>query len=725
VLNAPWSKYQILVPLHAPSSTSEAHYAFANSSSMAKSNKYRFHFELEHTRSHRDEDEMYVVGSEEALGNWNQESAVKLEWTRANIWTLCDALLPDSFQYKYLWKKKTGEKEMEECENRVFRMPPPKPTEKSQGDIVEIRLQDTWNLAPHAEVDISRKQWWKESVVYQIYPRSFKDSNGNGIGDLKGITSKLDYLKDLGIDVIWLSPVYKSPNDDNGYDISDYQDISNEFGTMSDWEEMLGEMHSRGIKLVMDLVVNHTSDEHYWFQQAKSSKDNPYRDYYVWKPPNPTNGKEPNNWASFFGGSCWEYEPQTGEYYLHLFTKKQPDLNWENPQVREEIWNMMKFWLHKGIDGFRMDVINVISKVPNYPDAIEKVKGTYHWGGDFFVNGPRLMEYLKEMKDKVLKSHDILTVGETPFFGVEDACRLTNEEKGVVNMLFHFELMDVDSVPGRDKWHLEPWGLKDIKDTMDGWQVELQSRGWNSLYLENHDQPRSVSRFGNDSPRYRVTSAKMLATWLHMMQGTPYIYQGQEIGMTNVKFDSLEDYKDVETRNAYRHLVTESGQFTHQQMMKAIHAKSRDNARTPVQWDDSRNAGFSSGQPWIQVNPNYKEINIQTESKDPESVLNYYKQLIKIRKKHPVVVYGSYAPLLENHEQIYAYMRIFYEEALLVVANFTSDSPVFTYEGAFECSNHSLLTSNYPVEPTDSLSFTLQPYEARVYLLNPLIRPTQ
>jgi len=667
----------------------------------------------------RDENEIYLVGSDEALGKWNHDSALKLTWTRAHIWTLCDILLPDSFQYKYMWKKKTGEKEIEECENRVFRMPPKEEANKG-GEVVEIRLQDIWNQAPHSEVDVARKQWWKEAVVYQIYPRSFKDSNGDGVGDLKGITSKLDYLKDLGVDVIWLSPVYKSPNDDNGYDISDYQDISSEFGTMEDWEELLSEMHRRGIKLVMDLVVNHTSDEHYWFQQAKSSKDNPYRDYYVWRPPNAVTGKEPNNWASFFGGSAWEYEPHTGEYYLHLFTKKQPDLNWENPKVREEIWKMMHFWLKKGVDGFRMDVINVISKVPHFPNAIEKIEGLYHWGGDFFVNGPRLMEFLQEMKTKVLSSYDILTVGETPFFGVEDACRLTHEDKGVVNMLFHFELMDVDSVPGKDKWSLSPWKLKDIKEIMDGWQVELQSRGWNSLYLENHDQPRSVSRFGNDSKQYRVTSAKMLATWLHMMQGTPYVYQGQEIGMTNVKFDSLEDWKDVETLNAYRNLVTEGGTLTHEEMMKAIQAKSRDNARTPVQWDDSPKAGFTTGKPWIKVNPNYKEINIKAAAKDPESVLHYYKELIRIRKEHAVVVYGSYTPLLEGSEQVYAYLRVFYEEALLVVANFTSGSPVFTYNGDLHWTNHRLLISNYPAAQTDPHSFTLRPYEARVYLLNPV-----
>jgi len=366
-----------------------------------------------------------------------------------------------------------------------------------------------------------------------------------------------------------------------------------------------------------------------------------------------------------------------------------------------------------------MDVINVISKVPNYPNAIEKFQGLYHWGGDFFVNGPRLMEFLQEMKTKVLQHYNILTVGETPFFGVEDACRLTNEERGVVNMLFHFELMDVDSVPGSDKWSIQPWKLKDIKDIMNGWQVELQSRGWNSLYLENHDQPRSVSRFGNDSQQYRTTSSKMLATWLHMKQGTPYVYQGQEIGMTNAKFDSIGDWKDIETRNAYHQLVAECGKLSHAEMIRAIQTKSRDNARTPVQWDNTPNAGFTRGDPWIKVNPNYEYINVQAATEDSNSVLNYYKQLIKIRKQHPIVVYGSYTPLLEDHNQIYAYIRTFYDDALLVVANFSSFSPTFTYNGHVQWTAHHLLISNYPVdEKQDPHAFTLQPYEARVYLLN-------
>ncbi|HET9912420.1 MAG TPA: alpha-glucosidase, partial [Anaerolineales bacterium] len=376
------------------------------------------------------------------------------------------------------------------------------------------------------------KVWWKEAVVYQIYPRSFYDSNGDGIGDLRGIIQKLDYLKELGIDVVWLSPVYKSPNDDNGYDISDYQDIMDEFGTLADWEELLAEMHKRGIKLVMDLVVNHTSDEHPWFRESRKSKDNPYRDFYIWRPGK--DGREPNNWVSFFRGSAWQYDEQTGEYYLHLFTKKQPDLNWENPKVREEVFKMMDWWLQKGIDGFRMDVINLISKVPGLPDAPVINNDRYQWGAQYYINGPRLMEFLTEMKQKVLSRYDILTVGETPLVTPQDAIMIANEDTGALKMVFQFEHMDLDGQKSADpERSLVPWKLADLKKVITRWQKGLENRAWNSNYLENHDQPRSVSRFGDDG-RYRVESAKLLATFVHMLQGTPYVYQGEEIGMTNV-----------------------------------------------------------------------------------------------------------------------------------------------------------------------------------------------
>ncbi|HEX2994328.1 MAG TPA: alpha-glucosidase, partial [Anaerolineales bacterium] len=397
------------------------------------------------------------------------------------------------------------------------------------------------------------KAWWKEAVVYQIYPRSFYDSNGDGIGDLRGIIQKLDYLKELGIDVVWLSPVYKSPNDDNGYDISNYQDIMDEFGSLADWEELLAEMHKRGIKLVMDLVVNHTSDEHPWFVESRKSKDNPYRDFYIWRPAK--DGREPNNWVSFFSGSAWQYDEQTGEYYLHLFTRKQPDLNWENPKVREEVFRMMDWWLQKGIDGFRMDVINLISKVPGLPDAPVVSNNRYQFGGKHFVNGPRLMEFLNEMKQKVLSRYDLLTVGETALVTPQDAVMIAGEDTGVLKMVFQFEHMEIDGQKGDDpRRSVGAWKLTDLKNVMTRWQKGLEDRAWNSIYLENHDQPRSVSRFGDDG-KYRVESAKLLATFVHMLQGTPYVYQGEEIGMTNVVFETIEEYRDVETLNAYREAV--------------------------------------------------------------------------------------------------------------------------------------------------------------------------
>lgn len=561
------------------------------------------------------------------------------------------------------------------------------------------------------------KQWWKEAVVYQIYPRSFKDSNGDGIGDLRGIIEKLDYLQELGVDVVWLSPVYKSPNDDNGYDISDYQDIMDEFGTLADWDELLHEMHARGMKLVMDLVVNHTSDEHHWFIESRKSKDNPYRDYYIWRPGK--DGKEPNNWQSFFSGSAWQYDEATGEYYLHLFSKKQPDLNWENEKVREEIFNMMTWWLDRGIDGFRMDVINLLSKVEGLPDApVTNPNDRYQWGGQYFVNGPKLMDYLREMKEKVLSKYDIMTVGETPMVTTDDAIRFTNEQDGVMNMLFQFEHMDVDSKPGSPlgKWDIQPWKLTDLKKIMSKWQVELHRKGWNSLYLENHDQPRSVSRFGDDKT-YRVESAKMLATWLHMMQGTPYIYQGQEIGMTNVSFPSIEYYRDVETINLWNDVVVNKG-YDPDKILKAIHYRGRDNARTPMQWDATEHAGFTTGTPWINVNPNYRDINVEQALKDENSVFHYYKKLIRLRKEHPIIVYGSYELLLEDDEQIYAYVRKFNDEQLLVITNFSSEQPTFTLPSHITFTEKHLLISNYAVDENESIdTIVLKPYEARVYKL--------
>ncbi|WP_044895036.1 glycoside hydrolase family 13 protein [Bacillus alveayuensis] len=558
-----------------------------------------------------------------------------------------------------------------------------------------------------------KKQWWKEAVVYQIYPRSFKDSNGDGIGDIQGIISKLDYLKDLGVDVIWLSPVYKSPNDDNGYDISDYRDIMDEFGTMADWEELLAEIHKRGMKLIMDLVVNHTSDEHPWFIESRKSKDNPYRDYYIWRPGK--DGKEPNNWESCFSGSAWEYDETTGEYYLHLFSKKQPDLNWENPKLRKEVYDMMKFWLDKGIDGFRMDVINFISKVPGLPDAPNPEGRKYVSGSQFFMNGPRIHEFLQEMNREVLSKYDVMTVGEMPGVTVEEAKLYTGEDRNEVNMVFQFEHVDLDSGPN-GKWDLRPLKLKDLKESFTKWQKGLEGIGWNSLYLNNHDQPRMVSRFGNDQ-EYRVESAKMLATFLHMLQGTPYIYQGEEIGMTNVRFASIDDYKDIETLNMYREKVVENGEDP-QKVMEAIYAKGRDNARTPFQWDDSENAGFTTGTPWIKVNPNYKEINAKQAVEDSNSIYHYYRKLIQLRKQYPIVVYGSYDIILPEHEQIYAYTRTYENEKLLVILNFSAEQPTFELPKEITFTTKELLISNYDVNGEESIDkFTLKPYEARVYLL--------
>ncbi|HEX5690662.1 MAG TPA: alpha-glucosidase, partial [Roseiflexaceae bacterium] len=453
-----------------------------------------------------------------------------------------------------------------------------------------------------------KQAWWKEGVVYQIYPRSFYDADGDGIGDLRGIIQKLDHLQQLGVDIVWLCPVYQSPNDDNGYDISDYQAIASEFGTLDDWQDMLQGMHQRGIRLIMDLVVNHTSDEHPWFLESRASTDNPYRDYYIWR--SGKDGREPNNWESFFGGSAWQLDDATGDYYLHVFSRKQPDLNWENPNVREAVYAMMRWWLDKGIDGFRLDAINMISKVPGLPDAPITTNTRFQFGGQHFINGPRLVEYLSEMKARALSGYDVFTVGETPKVTTEHGITLTNEASGPLSMLFQFEHMEIDTDPTSDspKWSHAPWNLRDLKEITSRWQTDLKEQGWNSIYLSNHDTPRTVSRFGDDT-HYRVESAKLLATFLHMLQGTPYVYQGEEIGMTNVAFDSIDDYRDVDARNMYREFTEERG-MDPQRVLSMIHAKGRDNARTPMQWDGSANAGFSTGTPWIKVNPNYRTINV-------------------------------------------------------------------------------------------------------------------
>ena len=550
-----------------------------------------------------------------------------------------------------------------------------------------------------------KKAWWKEAVVYQIYPRSFCDSNGDGIGDLNGITSKLDYLKELGIDVIWLSPVYKSPNDDNGYDISDYEDIMTEFGTMDDFDKMLAAAHERGIKIVMDLVVNHTSDEHPWFVESRSSKDNEKRDYYIWK--EGKDGKEPTNWGSAFSGPAWKYDEKTDMYYLHLFSVKQPDLNWENPKVRKEVFDMMTRWCEKGIDGFRMDVISLISKPEGYPDA--KVVGLY---GDMGIcaNGPKVHDYLKEMNEKVLSKFDIMTVGETAGVTLEEAKKYANTDGSELNMVFQFEHTDLDSGE-RFKWDTKPMPLVPLKENLSKWQKGLDGVAWNSLYFCNHDQPRIVSRLGDESDAYRELSAKCIATCLHMMQGTPYVYQGEELGMTNTVFNSVDDFRDLEYINAYRELV-ESGLYTDEDMFPKIAHKSRDNARTPMQWDASENAGFTTGKPWIAVNPNYKKINVADQLKREDSVFHYYQKLIRLRKENEIIVYGNYELLLPEDENIFAYKRTLDNQKLLVVCNFSKSEQKFDFSG-YE--NAKVLISNYNRDARkDGI---LKPYEATVLLL--------
>ena len=554
------------------------------------------------------------------------------------------------------------------------------------------------------------KRWWKESVVYQIYPRSFCDSNGDGIGDLNGITSKLDYLKELGVDVIWLSPVYKSPNDDNGYDISDYQDIMDEFGTMEDFDRMLATAHEKGIKIMMDLVVNHTSDEHKWFIESRKSTNNPYRDYYIWRPAK-EDGSLPNNWGSCFSGPAWEYDKTTDMYFLHLFSKKQPDLNWDNPVVRQEVFDMMNWWLEKGVDGFRMDVISLISKEqPELPDKEPGINGYATF--NVSANGPHVHEYLQEMRQKALNNADTITVGECSGVTLEEAKKYARSDEKELNMVFQFEHMDVDSDEKAGKWTTRKMDLRDLKKILTRWQKGLQDIAWNSLYWENHDQPRSVSRFGNDSDKYREISAKMLATCIHMMQGTPYVYQGEELGMTNCPFNTLENFRDLESINAF-HELTEQGKMTEEEMMAAIGYKGRDNARTPMQWDDSANAGFSGADatPWIMVNPNYTKINAKDQVSREDSVFKYYQKLIKLRHESDLIVYGTYDLILDDDKDIYAYIRTLGDEKLIVYCNFSENTR--EVELPEEFTDGKILISNYN-DAKVSEKITLRPYEAIV-----------
>ena len=537
------------------------------------------------------------------------------------------------------------------------------------------------------------RKWWHSSVVYQIYPRSFNDSNGDGIGDINGIREKLDYLKELGIDVIWLSPVYKSPNDDNGYDISDYCDIMDEFGTMDDMEKLLKEANEKGIKILMDLVVNHTSDEHKWFIEAKKSKDNKFRDYYIWR--DPVNGHEPNNLGSCFSGSAWQYDESTDQYYLHLFSKKQPDLNWENENVRNEVYKMMNFWIDKGIGGFRMDVIDLIGKVPD-----EMITG----------NGPKLHDYLQEMNKAALEGHDLLTVGETWGATPEIAKLYSNPKRKELSMVFQFEHIGLDQIEGKEKWDVKPLDLLDLKKVLSKWQTELEGEGWNSLFWNNHDLPRIVSRWGNDR-EYRVESAKMLATLLHGMKGTPYIYQGEELGMTNVRFEDINEYNDIETLNMYKDRISKG--YSHDEIMASIYAKGRDNARTPMQWDSTENAGFTTGKPWLKVNKNYKFINAEDCLQDKDSIFYHYKKLINIRKHNDTIIYGNYKLLLPEDKNVFAYSRKLNGDKIVVVCNFYDKEVNLNFKEDFN--NVEILLSNYKDSSILMKDLKLRPYEAIMY----------
>ena len=550
--------------------------------------------------------------------------------------------------------------------------------------------------------------WWQRAVVYQVYPRSFYDSNGDGIAQLNGVRAKLDYIRRLGVDVIWLNPIYKSPNDDNGYDISDYRAIMDEFGTMEDFDRLLAEAHEKGLRIVMDLVVNHTSDEHPWFIESRKSAESPYRDYYIWR--EGKDGNPPNNWGASFRGSAWERCEETGMYYLHTFSKKQPDLNWENETVRGEVYDLMRFWLDKGIDGFRMDVINYISKTPEMPDGpmMNRLYGNFR---PYCLNGPRVHEFLQEMNREVLSHYDVMTVGETPGVSVEQAQRYTGPDEHELNMVFQFAHMNLDRGEN-GKWTLKRVPLDGLRRVLSEWQTGLHGKGWNSLYLNNHDQPRMVSRFGDDSTEaLRSASAKMLGVLMHMMQGTPYVYQGEELGMTNVAFPDISDYRDIDTLNAWNEMTGELG-VSPEHMMACIHRRSRDNARTPMQWSAAPNAGFTTGTPWIGVNPNYRTINAEVQENDPDSVLCFYRRLIALRRELPIITEGDYALLLADHPQIFAYQRSWQGQRLYVICSFsaqTFDAPeILPYCGG------RLLLCNYA---PDGDAQTLRPYEARVYLV--------
>ncbi|CAD5899661.1 oligo-1,4-1,6-alpha-glucosidase (sucrase-maltase-isomaltase) [Carnobacterium maltaromaticum] len=539
------------------------------------------------------------------------------------------------------------------------------------------------------------EKWWQSSVVYQIYPRSFQDSNGDGVGDIAGITSRLEYLEKLGIDVIWLSPVYKSPNDDNGYDISDYEAILPEFGTMADMDELIREAKQRGIQIIMDLVVNHTSDEHPWFKEAKKSKTNPYRDYYIWR--DSVNGGPPNDLQSIFSGSAWEFDKETNQYYFHLFSKRQPDLNWENPAVQEEVWKLMNFWLAKGIGGFRMDVIDLIGKIPD-----KGITG----------NGPKLHEYLKKMHKETFGKYDVLTVGETWGATPEIAKLYSNPDREELSMVFQFEHISLDELPGKSKWDLQPLDFIQLKAILSKWQTALGDEGWNSLFWNNHDLPRIISRWGNDSSKYRVKSGKMLATILHLMKGTPYIYQGEEIGMVNTPVSSIEELDDIESLNMYRERLAAG--YDKADILASINKKGRDNARRPIQWSNHEHGGFTTGTPWLELSPRYSEINVENELADSESLFYHYQRLIQLRKNNPLVVWGTYQELVPNDTQLFVYERSYENETWLIVANFYEEEADFSHESH---KVKEIILSNYSDSSVDLANLHLRAYETVVYRL--------
>lgn len=554
--------------------------------------------------------------------------------------------------------------------------------------------------------------WWKKAVVYQIYPKSFNDTKGNGVGDIKGIIEKLDYLATLGVDVVWLTPIYESPQRDNGYDISDYFRIYEPYGTMEDFDSLLKEAHKHGIKIIMDIVVNHTSTEHQWFIESKSSKDNPYREFYIWK--DAKDGGAPTNWESKFGGNAWQYDEQTNQYYLHLFDVTQADLNWEHEPVRREVYDMMKFWLDKGVDGFRLDVVNLLSKDQRFLD--DDGSTGLGDGRKFYTDGPKIHEYLHEMNQEVFSHYDIMTVGEMSSTSIDNCIKYTNPERKELDMTFSFHHLKVD-YPNGEKWTKADFDFNKLKQILSDWQMEMnKGGGWNALFWCNHDQPRVVSRFGNDK-EYHKESAKMLATVIHMMQGTPYIYQGEEFGMTNPNFGSIDDYRDVESLNIFE--ILKGKGMTEQEILDILKQKSRDNSRTPVQWSDEENAGFTTGTPWIQPAANYKEINAEKAMADQDSVFYHYQKLIQLRKEYDIVTDGNYELLLANHDAIFAYIRDNGDEKLLVVNNFYSKEVEFQLPEQVDTEGvtSTILLSNYADSSEDMKQIKLRPYESVVYYL--------